>query len=185
MLPPAAWHGKKGFDRLIALFADLPSDSHLTIHGEGPELDLLTEQIDDLELHDQVTLAGFTENLAAALAGADACLISSHWEGLPNVALEALAVGTRVIATPESGGIAELANAAVSEAVVIAAWGDPFAKAMLQVRSHMKSKSAPSLLPAKYVAEDVSATLNAKLCQLLALPATKDVDIASRAGTLF
>ena len=113
-------HRQKGFDRLIRLMAQLPPSAHLTIYGEGGEQKRLLSLVDKLNLGQRVTLAPFTDVLPAALAGADACLVSSRWEGLPNVALEALACGTAVVATPESGGISELADAAAPGAVTLA-----------------------------------------------------------------
>jgi glycosyltransferase involved in cell wall biosynthesis len=154
---------QKGFDRLLALFAGLPGDSKLAIYGEGGEAAALEAQRSALGLQERVTLAGFTGNLPAALAGADACLISSRWEGLPNVALEALAVGTPVIATPESGGIAELAEAAPAGAVTIAPWGEDFAAALRACPARSPAAPAPSLLPARYAAEAVAASFNARL----------------------
>lgn len=159
-------HRQKGFDRLIALFAGLPADAHLTIHGDGGEHDALATQIGRHGLSDRVTLAGFSERLPAALAGADACVVASRWEGLPNVALEALAVGTPVIATPESGGIAELAEAAPGGALTVAAWGDAFAAAMVDCRPRTLLTPAPSLLPARYGLEGVAAGFNAALSRL-------------------
>lgn len=159
---------QKGFDRLVDLFTDLPSDSHLTVYGEGSEEISLAAQIKRLDMQQRITLAGFTDALPAALAGSDACVISSRWEGLPNVALEALAVGTPVIATPESGGIAELADAAVSGAVTIAPWGVPFRDAMAASRERHSESPAASLLPARYDAESVAATFNATLRRLAA-----------------
>jgi glycosyltransferase involved in cell wall biosynthesis len=159
---------QKGFDRLVQLFADLPADSHLTIYGEGGERDALEAQIDRLGLAPRITLAGFTEGLPAALAGADACVIASRWEGLPNVALEALAVGTPVIATPESGGIAELAEAAAPGAVTIAPWGNAFAAGVAACRERALQAPAASLLPARYDLDGVAATFNAALRRLAA-----------------
>lgn len=159
---------QKGFDRLVKLVAGLPEDSHLTIYGDGDERETLVAEIERLSLQARLTLAGFTDRLPAALAGADACVISSRWEGLPNVALEALAVGTPVIATPESGGIAELAEAAAPAAVTLAAWGAPFAAAMQACTARSLEAPAPSLLPERYALESVAAIFNARLRGLAA-----------------
>jgi len=138
---------QKGFDRLIALFDRLPADAHLTIYGEGGERE---EPEQDPGGH----------------AGADACIIASRWEGLPNVALEALAVGTPVIATSESGGIAELAAAAPRGAVTVAPWGDAFAAAMATCPLRASGALAPSLLPSRYGLGGVAAGFNAALATL-------------------
>lgn len=156
-------HRQKGFDRLLELFAQLPEDSHLTIYGEGDDREVLEQQIRHLHLDQRVALAGFTDRLPAALAGADACLIASRWEGLPNVALESLACGTAVIATPESGGIAELAAAASPGAVSVAAWGADFRDKMAS--SPQRSLTAPdaNLLPQRYALEKVAGDFNKHL----------------------
>ncbi len=52
------------------------------------------------------------EGRAPWLAGCDVVLLPARWEGLPNVALEALACGTPVIAAREAGGIDEIARSA-------------------------------------------------------------------------
>lgn len=156
-------HRQKGFDRLIELFAELPGDAHLTLHGEGGDAAALQAQVDALGLRTRVTLAGFTADLPAVLAGADACLLASRWEGLPNVALEALAVGTPVIATPACGGIAELAEAAPPGAVTIAPWGEAF-RAVLCACTPRQPQSLPdSLLPPCYDVDAVAATFNTAL----------------------
>ncbi len=138
---------QKGFDRLIADFAGLPADDRLTILGEGPEREALAARIAEGGLGDRVRLAGFRPAPAALYAGADAFLLPSRWEGMPNAALEALAVGTPVIATPEAGGIAEVAEAAPDGAVALAESGAPFAAAMRAVRPAPAGRTRPSLLP--------------------------------------
>ncbi len=161
---------QKGFDRLIALFAGLPDDCRLAIYGEGRGRKDLLRQIGELRLQGRVTLAGFSDRLPAALAGADACVISSRWEGLPNVALEALAVGTRVIAAEESGGIAELAETAAPGAVTVVPWGDAFAAAIAACSARQPAQPAPSLLPVHYRLESVAAIFNAELAKLTEAP---------------
>ncbi|HIP77354.1 MAG TPA: glycosyltransferase [Kiloniellaceae bacterium] len=146
-------HRQKGFDRLIGSFRALPPDCRLRVYGEGPERAALEAQIESLALQDRVTLAGFSDSVPAALAGADACVIPSRWEGLPNVALEALACGTPVIATPEAGGIADLAEAAPAAVTLASLAGGnppPFIAAMQTCRARQETDLRPSLLPAGY-----------------------------------
>ena len=99
----------KGFDLLIealALCRDRPL--HLTILGEGPMLGDLRRLAVELEVSSKVTFAGFKQNPYAYFARADAFVLSSRFEGFPNVVLEALACGTPVIATPGAGGTREI-----------------------------------------------------------------------------
>jgi glycosyltransferase involved in cell wall biosynthesis len=160
-------HRQKGFDRLIGLFAQLPPSSHLAIYGEGSERARLAALLNELGLGERVTLAPFTKSLPAALAGADACLIPSRWEGLPNVALESLACGTPVIATPEAGGIAELAETAAPGAVTVAALSEAgacdFLDAMRRCTARRLTTPAASLLPDRYEVDKVSGQFNACL----------------------
>lgn len=121
---------QKGFDRLLPLFAGLPADARLILLGDGPEAARLQAQVNSLQLGERVRLAGFREDAAGWIAGADCLLLPSRWEGLPNVALEALALGIPVCATPEAGGIAEIAAAAPPGAVTVAPMEDGFAAAL-------------------------------------------------------
>lgn len=171
-------HRQKGFDRLIRVFAEMPGDAELSIYGEGGEQAALAALIRELRLETRVHLAGYSTNLPAALAGADACLIPSRWEGLPNVALEALACGTAVIATPESGGIAELAEAAPRGGVTLASLTEdqdaPFLQAMQQITARPPDGPGPSLLPPRYELGAVLAQWNAALHRLVAAPTVVD-----------
>ncbi len=141
---------QKGFDRLIEAMAGLDEDDHVTILGAGPEETALKRRVAELGLEARVTFAGFVAEPWPWFAGADAFLLPSRWEGMPNAALEALACGTPVIATPEAGGIAEVAALARPDAVTLAEAGEPLASAMAGVAPVVLDEPRPSLLPAAF-----------------------------------
>lgn len=141
---------QKAYARLLDTLAAHDLDGHVTILGEGPERGALEDRIASLDLGDRVTLAGFDPNPAPWVAGADALLLPSLWEGLPNVALEALALGTPVIAAPEAGAITEIAGLAETKAVSVVPMGRVFADAMMSVRTSSSAKLRASLLPTDF-----------------------------------
>ena len=101
---------QKNFAALLQSMRKLPGDATLELFGAGPlsgELELMVEQF---ALSRRVTLHGFSDEVWRWFAGADALVLPSLWEGMPNVALEALGCGARVVAMRSAGGIAELAN---------------------------------------------------------------------------
>lgn len=140
---------QKGFDRLIDMMAAMPPDDRLVILGEGPDRDTLAALIDGRALTGRVTLPGFSDNPWAVMAAADAFVLPSRWEGLPNAALEALACGTPVVATPEAGGIGEIA-ALARDHVTIAQAGAPFVRAMMNTARRDPDGIPPSLLPSAF-----------------------------------
>ena len=152
---------QKGFDRLIDMMGKLGVDAHLTILGDGSDRAALAARIVEKGLGARVRLAGFVPAPWAHYAGADAFLLPSRWEGMPNAALEALACGTPVIATPESGGIGEVA--AESDAVTLAAWGPAFRAAMARAAPSPVAAPRPSRLPARFALETVARRLEALL----------------------
>lgn len=154
---------QKGFDRLIEMMAAAPPDAHLTILGEGPDRAALEARRVALGLGARVAMPGFDGAAARHIAGADALLLSSRWEGMPNAALEALALGTPVIATPEAGGIAEIAAPAAPGAVILAAAGPDFVAAMTRVAPAPVSELRPSLLPQGFRLETAAARFAALL----------------------
>ena len=145
----------KGFDRLIDVFAASGADDRLCIFGDGPDRAALEDRARVRGTAGGIRFAGFDSTPWPSFAGADAVLVPSRWEGLPNVALEALACGTPVIATPESGGIAEVAAVAPPGAVTVAAWGDAFRNALTKVVPLPVNGTRPSLLPEHYERERV------------------------------
>ncbi len=91
---------QKGIDRVLPLLKSL-NNCHLTIIGEGPDKDKLKKQSFELNINNKVKFMNFTQNAKSYIAGSDYLLLPSRWEGLPNVVLESLALGTPVISLKE------------------------------------------------------------------------------------
>ena len=80
----------------------------LIILGEGPDRSLLEKMIEDLKLSNTVHLLGHVENPYKYMAQADVFVLASLWEGLPNVVIEALACGCRVVSADCPSGPREI-----------------------------------------------------------------------------
>lgn len=139
---------QKGFDRLIQTLRGWNDrdDWRLIIAGDGPDHALLQDMINEAGLQRHITLIGFEERPWRYYAVADAFLLPSRHEGLPNVALEALAVGAPVVASQSAGGIGEIAAEARGASVQLAQTMDEFCAMMEQVQL-ANLASRVSLLP--------------------------------------
>ena len=92
---------QKDFATLIKAFAGLRARQacRLIILGEGEQRPHLEALIETLGIGDDVALPGYAINPYSAMANADLFVLSSQWEGSPNVVTEALAVGVPVVST--------------------------------------------------------------------------------------
>lgn len=91
---------QKGYDRLIAAWK-IVNKSHpdwtLSIYGDG-DLELsLREQIQRSGLHDVVQINKSTKNIAEEYAQSDFLVMTSNYEGLPMVLIEAMTCGLPLI----------------------------------------------------------------------------------------
>lgn len=92
---------QKDFPTLMKSFALLRKRkaAQLLILGEGEERLKLEALVKELGIEADVYMPGFVENPYAYLVHADVFALSSRWEGLPTVLIEALACGCAVVAT--------------------------------------------------------------------------------------
>lgn len=100
---------QKDFGTLITAFSQVRQQTRcrLMILGDGSERDDLTALVDSLGLSEDVALPGFAPNPHAYTAKASLFVLSSRFESLANVVIEAMALGTPVIATDCPSGPAE------------------------------------------------------------------------------
>jgi glycosyltransferase involved in cell wall biosynthesis len=101
----------KGHRIAIEAIADRPGTTLLLV-GEGPERAALQHLATELGLQARVRFLGLVphERMAEVYTAADALVLPSLREGMPNVLLESLACGTPVVATGV-GGVAEIIKA--------------------------------------------------------------------------
>ena len=103
-------HEQKDYPTLIRAFARLAAKRpcRLIILGAGEERGRLERLVHELGLSDRISLAGWVENPFAFMAHASLFVLSSIYEGLPRVLVEALACGCPCVSTDCPSGPAEI-----------------------------------------------------------------------------
>lgn len=103
----------KQFDKLIKAYADsvLPGNNiKLMILGEGNKKNDLVQYANSLNITDKIIFMGFQENPYVYMEKALFVVLSSKFEGTPNVILESLACGTPVVSFDCFTGPSEIIN---------------------------------------------------------------------------
>lgn len=103
-------NGEKNYGDLLRAFARLRRErrARLIILGEGTERAGLERLAAELGVADDVSLPGFVSNPYSYMASANLLALSSNYEALPTVLIEALACGCPVVATDCPGGVREI-----------------------------------------------------------------------------
>lgn len=101
---------QKDYSTLIQAVAQVRQTRpvRLLILGEGNERPMLEALIKELGLEQDVNLPGFVMNPYAYMARASLFVLSSRWEGLPTVLIEALCCGAPVVSTDCPSGPREI-----------------------------------------------------------------------------
>lgn len=101
---------QKDFPTLIQAFAHVRQarPARLLILGEGQDRPVLEALVRKLGLEQDVSLPGFVGNPYPYMARASLFVLSSRWEGLPTVLIEALYCGAPLIATDCPSGPREI-----------------------------------------------------------------------------
>lgn len=112
---------QKGFDLLIAAFALVAADYPdwvLEIYGGGPDSEALSVQVDRARLSGVAFMAGPTDRIGEVMAESAVFALSSRYEGLPMVILEALEKEMAIVAFDCPTGVRELLTHGVNGLVV-------------------------------------------------------------------
>lgn len=101
----------KGYSFLLDAVSFLQKKGYrgvkLVIAGDGELRNTLEKQVEQLNIKDSVFFLGLRDDIPKLMASADTLVLSSLWEGLPIVVLEAMASQLPVVST-SVGGIPEL-----------------------------------------------------------------------------
>lgn len=100
----------KGMCELIRAFKYVREQRpvRLIILGEGSDRPRLEREVARLGLQADVDLPGFRSNPFPFMQRAAVFVLASHYEGLPNVLVQAMSVGTPIVATDCRSGPAEI-----------------------------------------------------------------------------
>lgn len=126
----------------------------LVVLGDGPERAGLERRSAELGLTGRVRFlgAGTRDDVVRLFRAADAALLTSAWENLPHTLLEALAVGTPVIATAV-GGIPEVVRDGENGLLVPPADVEAIAAAIERLLGDASLRAALAFAAAPSVAE--------------------------------
>jgi glycosyltransferase involved in cell wall biosynthesis len=124
----------------------------LLVAGDGPDLDEVRREARDRKLDGRVRFVGplDRDGVLALFRAADASLLSSTWENFPHTVVEALAVGTPVVAT-SVGGVPELVRDGVNGLLVpagdVSALADAIRRIVVEpgLRERLAAKAASSV----------------------------------------
>lgn len=161
---------QKDFMTLLHAFAQLrrQRDGRLLILGEGPLRGRLEQELARLGLQDCVRLPGFSNNPYAYMAQADLFVLSSAFEGSPNVLKEALALGAPVAATDCPSGPREILQDGHYGPLVPVGDATALAEAMAAVLAAPPARERQTAAVADYT---LAASTRAYL-EVLGLPAS-------------
>jgi glycosyltransferase involved in cell wall biosynthesis len=127
---------QKGLENMLNAFKSAHNADptiHLTLVGDGSEREKLNNLAAELGLKNSVTFTGFRENTLPYFCRAKATLLTSFFEGFPNVLVESLMAGTPVIAFDCPGGPEDIIIPGINGLLIPYLDLDKFSAAILKV----------------------------------------------------
>jgi glycosyltransferase involved in cell wall biosynthesis len=121
-----------GFLRAAKLVSERNPAAQFLCVGRGPTLEATEALANELGIADKVVFAGERSDVPEIMHALDVLVLSSRWEGFPNVLMEAMAASCPVIAT-RVGGSPELVVDGESGLLVPPEEAPALSSAMLRV----------------------------------------------------
>lgn len=152
---------QKGHADLVAALATALAVPHLTVLGDGPLRTTLEERAHALGVDRRVTFAGRIDDrtaLTATVASAALLVHPAHFDGMPNAVLEALALGTPVLATTDLEVLRDLAEEVGPDALLLVPRAE-LAASLGEARGPALDAARPNLLPERFAVGAVVAAL--------------------------
>ena len=163
---------QKQFDLLIRSFALIEDQNlHLVILGDGEERPRLEALVRELGLQNRVSMPGYVADVGPWLSRARLLALSSRYEGLPAVVLEAFAAGCPVVTTNCFKAASELVGNAEGCFVVPDATPERFAAALARCCSVANAGTLADRAAEYSIDAGVQSHLAAVSADLLAEPA--------------
>jgi glycosyltransferase involved in cell wall biosynthesis len=161
---------QKSLERALEAVASAAGVS-LVIAGEGPDRGPLESRVAALGLGGRVSFLGSQprERVVELFRAADAAILSSSWENFPHTVVEALAVGTPVLAM-EAGGVSEVVQDGVNGLLVAPGDTPALADAVRryfaddELRERLRAAAVPSV--AEYAPERIFGELETRLLEI-------------------
>lgn len=128
---------EKDLATLLTAFAALRRslDAILTVIGEGPELDRLSQLARELGIAESVEFLGFRSDPFSVVKSADVFVHTALFEGFGNVILEAMACGVPVVATDCDFGPREIVRDGSNGLLVPVSQPEKLSEALIRVCS--------------------------------------------------
>ncbi len=127
----------------------------LVMFGDGPDLTRVRRMVTRLDCEDRIVCPGFEKNMLGCIKGADALVNPSLSEGLPNVVLEAMALGVPVVATAV-GGVPEIIKDGQTGFLVPPRDPPAMAKLLLHVCQHTDQAAKVAEAALQYVNDNLT-----------------------------
>ncbi|MCC8113281.1 MAG: glycosyltransferase [Bacteroidales bacterium] len=150
---------------LIQSLVYLPECYHLMLAGDGPNLGFCKNLAQTLEISHRIEFKGRVEDMPGFLSMAYLAVLSTHYEGMPMAALEAMAMGLPMVCT-DAPGVKE----AVGDAAILVPISDSssMAQAIMRIgedRKYRAKKAKESIARAREYSIEACADRHLSLYQ--------------------